>query len=328
MYHFCTYFDQHYLPRFLALHASLRACGTEFRMWALCLDTPAYEALRGLSLSDVDPIPLSTFEDGDEALLAAKGNRSRAEYYFTCTPCLPLHVLARWPEVDLITYLDADLFFFAHPRPVFEELAGASVGIIAHSNSSANRTRTRFGIYNVGWVSFRRDANGMECLRWWRERCIEWCYDRVEEHRYADQKYLDVWPDRFKGVRILRQKGANLAPWNIANYRIGVRDGRVNVDEDPLVFFHFQGFQQLATWLYNSNFGLYHTHPSALVRRAVIGPYIDALRRATDTAAIPRGIRQAGSRHGFLLRHARRLARLVLGVINREHVLVVSGRVL
>lgn len=328
MYHFCTLFDQNYLPRARSLYESLRACGTEFRLWALCMDAPSYEALRELRLPGVEPIALADFEHADVELLTAKNDRSRAEYFFTCTPSLPLYVLEHWPEVDLITYLDADLFFFSHPQPIFEELANASVGIIAHRFSWLNQSRRRFGIYNVGWVSFRRDEDGLRCLRWWRERCIEWCYDRVEGNRYADQKYLDEWLERFRGVRAVEHKGANLAPWNIANYQIRERDGRVMVDEDPLVFFHFQGFQQIRPWLYNSNFGLYGVRPSSAVRRAVIGPYIRALQESTQAGVLRRGVRQASSYRGIVLRRLRRLVRLVLGVAAQEYVLVVRGRVL
>jgi hypothetical protein len=325
---FCTYFDQNYLPRALALYDSLRACGADFKLWALCLDDAAYEAVRESRLPGLEPIALRDFERDDDALVAAKSNRSRAEYFFTCTPSLPLYVLENRPEVDLITYLDADLFFFSRPDPIFAELADASVGIIGHRFSRVNWDRRRFGIYNVGWVSFRRDDEGLRCLRWWRERCIEWCYDRVEKHRYADQKYLDDWPERFQRVRVVEHKGANLAPWNVASYRIRERDGRVWVDEDPLVFFHFQGFQQIRPWLYNSNFGLYRTRPSSDVRHLVIAPYIQALRESTQAATLRRGIRRAGSHHGFLLRRARRLARLALGLATQEYVLVVNGRVL
>jgi hypothetical protein len=325
---FCTYFDQNYMPRALALYGSLCACGADFKLFALCLDDPSYEAVRESRLPGLEPIALRDFERGDSALLAAKSNRSRAEYYFTCTPSLPLYVLENDPEIDLITYLDSDLFFFSRPDPVFAELTDASVGIIGHRFSRANRDRRRFGTYNVGWVSFRRDDEGMRCLRWWRERCIEWCCDRVEEHRYADQKYLDDWPERFRRVRVVEHKGANLAPWNIAGHRIRERDGQVWVDDDPLVFFHFQGFQQVNPWLYNSNFGLYRTRPSSEVRRLIIAPYIRALRESTQAATLRRGIRHAVNRHGFLLRRARRLARLALGLATQEYVLVVNGRVL
>ena len=38
---------------------------------------------------------------------------------------------------------------------------------------------------------------GIAALRWWRERCIEWCYDCVEGDRFADQRYLDRLPGMF-----------------------------------------------------------------------------------------------------------------------------------
>src|SRR5207244_8164736 len=92
----------------------------------------------------------------------------------------------------------------------------------------------------VGWVSFRRDAHALACLHWWRERCLEWCYDRYEDGRFADQKYLDDWPSRFQRVAVLQHKGANLAPWNLANYTIRANGDRVLVDEAPPILSHFQ----------------------------------------------------------------------------------------
>ncbi len=153
------------------------------------------------------------------------------------------------PEIDFITYLDADLFFFADPKPIFEEIGDRSIAIIGHRYPPQLHHLLEFGIYNVGWLSFRRDENGLACLQRWRQQCLEWCYDRAEEGRYADQKYLDDWPESFQSVVVLRHKGANLAPWNLANYRIHRAQDRVWVDDDPLIFYHFQGFTQLKSWM-------------------------------------------------------------------------------
>jgi hypothetical protein len=78
----------------------------------------------------------------------------------------------------------------------------------------SNCTTTRFGIYNVGWVSVRRCEEGIKALRWWRERCIEWCHDFVDGDRFADQRYLDRLPGLFPHVHVIQHLGANLAPWN------------------------------------------------------------------------------------------------------------------
>ena len=87
-----------------------------------------------------------------------------------------------------------------------------------------------FGTYNVGWVGVRNDPDGIAVIRWWREQCIEWCYDHVDGDRYADQGYLDSFSRLSTRVKSVDNVGANLAPWNIANYRIDFRDGRVMID--------------------------------------------------------------------------------------------------
>jgi hypothetical protein len=333
MRYFCTYFDRRFLPRALALHESLRAWGGEFRLWALCLDDESYRALEQLRPERVEPIRLADFERGDDALLEAKRTRTRVEYCFTCSPTLPLRVLERHPEVDQITYLDADLFFYADPQPIYDELGGASIGMIPHRFSKRVQDRARFGTYNVGWLSFRRDESGLACLRWWRERCLEWCYARLEGDRYADQKYLDWWPGLFTGVRQISHKGANLGPWNLANYRISLRDGRVYVDDDPLIFFHFSSFLPVASWMYNTNFASWHVRPSAVVRRHVVGPYIEALRTLPRLPApsAPAGAAETGPPEGPIQRLARKgraVRRILGGLVVQDHLVVLRGRVL
>lgn len=290
MFYFCTYFDSHYLTKGLALYRSLVRYATPFRLWVLCFDDLAYETLQRLELGDVIPISQREFEEGDKELLQAKGNRSRIEYYFTCTPSLPLYVLNHYPEVDVITYLDADLFFFSAPSSVYQELDRGSVLIVGH------RFPPRFkylegdkGIYNVSLLSFRRDKVGLECLRWWRNRCLEWCYDRVEDGRYADQKYLDDWPTRFPRVVVLQRKGAGLAPWNVDNYSFGLKDGQVTVESQPLVFFHFHRLEQISQWVYDPNLAGYGMRASSLLKRHIYGPYIQELREVARwmSASVP-----------------------------------------
>lgn len=330
MRYFCTYFDARFLPRALALIESLRRWCPEFRLWALCMDEGCYETMRRLGLPEVELISLPELEQGDSALLEAKKDRSRLEYYFTCTPSLPLHVLRQHPDVGLITYLDADLFFFSDPQPLFDQLGSGSVGIIPHHFSHRVADRVRFGKFNVGWISFRRDEDGLACLRWWREQCLEWCYARVEGERYADQKYLDQWPRRFRNVRILDHKGANLGPWNLASYRVTERDGQIRVDDDPLIFFHFSSFLRVAPWLYNTNLSSWHVRPYTVVRRRVVGPYIATLERLR-VPALPSapGEPHVGEKLvARLQRKVRAVGRIISGLVAQDHLVVLRGRVL
>jgi hypothetical protein len=277
-YHFCTYFDHRYLPRALALYRSLARHARPFVLYALCMDDEARDTLLGLGLEGLRVISLREFEEGDAALAAARGNRSLIEYYFTCTPSLPLYVLDHFPGIDVVTYLDADLYFYGSPAPLYDELGNGSVLIIGHRFAEHLREREAHGLYNVGYLSFRNDGPGRECLRWWRERCLEWCYDRLEDGRYADQKYLDEWPRRFPGVVVLRHKGANLAPWNVSRYRLRRAAGSVTVDAQPLVFYHFHFLKMVTPSFFHLGLGFYRARLGAVLRRDVYLPYLRELR--------------------------------------------------
>jgi hypothetical protein len=330
VYYFCTYFDQHYLPRGLALHQSLRRHCPSFQLWVLCMDRTCYDALSQLGLADVHLIAPEDLERGDEELLRAKQNRTPIEYYFTCTPSLLLFILNNCPEVDIITYLDADLFFFADPAPIYDEIADHSIAIIEHRFPPHLRHLEQKGVYNVGWLSFRRDEHAFTCLHWWRERCVEWCYDRVEDGRFADQKYLDDWPVRFPGVVVLRHKGANLAPWNLANYKIHLDGNHVWVDEQPLIFFHFHGLKQITDWLYDTNLVSYRVGLSEAVRRNIYAPYIRTLTGVASKGFLrsSTGGQMIKSRFPQPVGRLRRLLRVCRGVLARQYIFVVNGLIL
>ena len=283
--HFCTYLDRRYLTRGLALADSLRRHVPDVRLWVLCLDEAAHAALSALNQPHIVPIALDDFERGDEPLQIAKGNRSLVEYYFTCTPSLPLFILRQQPQIEMVTYLDADLYFFASPEPLFAEIGNRSIAIIPHRFPESMRHWEKCGIFNVGWLTFRRDANGLSCLEWWRERCLEWCYDRVEPDRFADQKYLDDWPQRFEGVHIIYHRGANVASWNVLGHSITRgRDG-VLIDDQELIFFHFHHLKQRTSWLFDTDFPIHAVKPNRVVKRHIFSPYLDELERQGRVAS-------------------------------------------
>jgi hypothetical protein len=279
MHCFCTYFDQVYLSRGLALYESLKQHCSSFELWILCMDNESYQMLAKMDLAHARLISLSELEDKFPQLRQAKANRSRIEYYFTCTSALSLYVLDANKGVDAVTYLDADLFFFANPAPVFEEIGNHSVAIIGHRFPPELQDRRQYGIYNVGFLFFKRDAVGLACLGRWFEQCLDWCYDRLEATRFADQKYLDDWPERFENVVVLQYKGANLAPWNLANYKITRRNKHVLIDDERLIFFHFHALKRLGNWLFEPHLFRYNVTPSRVVLKHIYKPYIRTLMK-------------------------------------------------
>lgn len=279
---YCTYFDQHYLIRGLALYQSLVSHCAPFRLWILCLDDVCFDVLTKLDLSSVRPLRLADLEAADPQLARTRLNRTLIEYYFTCTPAFVMHLVHAHQDIAALTYLDADLYFTSDPAALFEEVQGHSIAIVPHRYPARlAHMNAAFGTYNVGWIWFRRDEQGLACLAWWRERCIEWCYDRVEDGKYADQRYLDEWPQRFPGVRVIQHRGANLAPWNLKTHHLSLvdgGDGGVMVDGQPLLFYHFHRLRQIRPWLYAPRLTDFLVPPNALVRQHIYVPYLRAVR--------------------------------------------------
>jgi hypothetical protein len=276
---YCTYFDESYLSRGLALYHSLQRHAPGSRLWALCLSEPSYLALKALAFPNLVLIRVADFEAIDPELAATRATRSPIEYYFTCSPALLLYVLEREPDAEWVTYLDSDLYFHASPEPIYEEIRRAAVAITPHRYPAKIEWMRKFGIYNVGWVSVRNHSEeGRRVIEWWRGKCIEWCYDYVDDGRFADQGYLDAFPGLSPGVQIIQHVGANLAPWNIDNYAISVAGGQVMLDGQwPLIFFHFQGLRKGLGFFVFTSHRRYRAQFSAEIREHIYKPYVDEL---------------------------------------------------
>lgn len=250
MISFCTYFNITYLTRGLALYYSLeKYCSQPFVLWILCFDDESYKILSELKLKHVRLITMAEFESAEPELKVARNNRTLVEFFWTCTPLLPLYIYKQEPDLDAVTYLDADLWFKSDPKVLLNELSASSVLIVGHRYSERYVGReAESGIYNVSWVTFKNVDNALECLNWWKNKCLDTCQLGGDGATCGDQKYLDEWPRLFKGVKELVNKGAGLAPWNLGRYNITNSGDAILVDNDELVFYHFHGFKQVGKY--------------------------------------------------------------------------------
>ena len=239
----CTLFDSGFLAKGLALFASLKCQKKPFRMHVFAMDDFCADYLEKMNDPDLVVIRKNEFEDSE--LLHVKGQRTRAEYYWTCASSAILYCLEKL-GLARCTYLDADLYFYDAAQKLEARMGDASIGITPHSYAAEYDQSRIHGAYCVQYVTIRNNEKGLSVLRWWRDKCLDWCFARVEAGKFGDQKYLDDWPERFEGVKVLDGPGVGLAPWNCKNYSIlpeaegrwTVRDSSDNT-EGPLIFYHF-----------------------------------------------------------------------------------------
>ncbi|WCL51263.1 putative nucleotide-diphospho-sugar transferase [Leptospira sp. GIMC2001] len=270
----CTLFDINYLPLGLTLYSSLIEHFGEFHLWILALDDECYKKLNELNLKNVSVIKLSEIEDKE--VLIAKSNRTWQEYCWTLSPIIPTHVLNNNPEIDHIIYLDADLFFYSSPDPIFEEISNKSIMIIPHRFPDRLKHLEVNGIFNVQMMFFRRDEEGLACLKLWKSQCLEWCYYISEPDRMGDQKYLDKWPHLYKNILILQHIGAGVAMWNLEQYSLSIRNDKYYVNDLPLIFYHFHQFKYFSPGFYTNNFVVYN-HSSTYL--PVYQKYVQRMRQ-------------------------------------------------
>ena len=315
--YFCTYCDRGYLSRALTLYESLRQHCPSFTLWVLCFDPETLGTLRVSSLPNLVPIALEEFEKGDAQLLEAKTNRGVVEYYFTCTPSVLLYVLDKNPGIDVLSYLDADLFFFSDPAPIYDELRERSILITGHRFPEHLRFHEAVnGVYNVGLLAFRNDEVGRSALSWWRERCLEQCSDQASEGHFADQKYLDDWPVRFPSIVVLQHQGAGLAPWNVMRYELEAKKGQVFVDGEELVFYHFHNVKMVQPRLFDARLEVYGAQPNKVLMRNIYAPYLRVLDQHT---------RRVGSFGNPRTGHAVATRRELVQLLVHGHSLLVAG---
>lgn len=215
MHYYCTLFDSNYLTRGIAMLESLEKHSKDYHLYILAFDDKAYEVLTQLNYPHTTIISMQDFEDKE--LLALKPHRSRGEYCWTCTPSIILYCIQTY-HLPHCTYLDADLYFYDDPTSLVDEMKENSILITLHRYTPCYNQEKTSGIYCVQFMTFKNDERGQKALRWWREKCNEWCYASFEDGKFGDQKYLDDWDTRFEGVHILQNLQGGLAPWNIQQF--------------------------------------------------------------------------------------------------------------
>jgi hypothetical protein len=190
---------------------------------------------------------------------------------------------------ERIIYFDPDIFVYSSLDVVFAELDENFMVLtphmtkieISHCSAISEETILYVGTFNLGFVAFNNSESAQAVIRWWKDRLRDKGYaDRVDA-LHVDQKWMDLIPAFFdRGVRIARHPGFNVSHWNLHERHLTVRDGVYMLDDQPLVFFHYSGFDprypDLITGQHKQSVMTLHDKPEY---RALFQAYADHLGR-------------------------------------------------
>lgn len=244
MRHFyCSSFSKAYAYKGLLLYESLERWDKDFHFFMICLQPEVEELIAKMRLKNATIISLSAIEGQDKELLKVKGGRNEKEYAWTIKASIMLYLFDNFPGIDHIVWLDGDTCFYADPQPIFTEWGNRSIVLTEEKWSEANQKRRYTkGIFNTGFMGFKRDEKARNCLSWFRKKLIQWCYDRLENGLWSDQLYVNDWPSRFQ-AGIIKNMGVNVGPCIIRDCTVTKEDGQIYVNGEKLIFYHSYGFR-------------------------------------------------------------------------------------
>jgi hypothetical protein len=214
------------------------------------MDDEAFSIMNSLNPDHIELINLKDVELEDHELHASKSSRTEKEYSWTIKGSVLLYLFKHFEALDHVIWLDGDLKFLSNPQHIFDKFSEYSILLTEERYTGPYDYLSKiYGLYQLGFIGFKRDDSSLECLNWYRERLIEWCHEKPLDGKWSDQRYAVDWPVRFKGVGIVEDIGVNLTPFIAYRFQqegsgvIHKHDEAIFIDDSRIVFFHFYGFK-------------------------------------------------------------------------------------
>ncbi|MEK5379771.1 hypothetical protein [Niallia sp. FSL W8-0635] len=271
---FCVIAGKEYCIKIMAVYQSLVKNSEDFNLWVCCTDAITYKFLNEKNLKNMHLIRVEEIEN--DQLRAVKQERMINEYCWTIKSFLIEYILKN-NDIEQVLYCDGDMYFFSNPESIFTEWGTASIYLTPQRD--LEWVEQKYGKYQAGIVGFRNDETGLAAVKWWKDRCLEWCSVVESNGRFGDQKYLDQLPIMYDNVRISTNLGVNAAPWNIVynnDFKISLQGDKVFINNDPLVAYHFS-----CITIYDSDkYDLWSMHQLNIqkeIMNYIYVPYLDHL---------------------------------------------------
>lgn len=239
-----TIISKNYLAQARALMASLSAHAPDVRRFVVLVDRidgrfrPEQEDFE-LVLSEELAIPHSRWFHFKYTIM---------ELNTAVKPYAAQHIMEKY-GIDRLLYFDPDILLYNDPSRLYDALGSASILLTPHLTQPLEDDRRpsdldilRSGTYNLGFIGMARGERSSRFLKWWQQKLYDHCVVDLPSGLFVDQRWVDLAPALFEGVRIERDAGCNVAYWNLAHREVRRTGAGYEVNGRPLIFFHFSGF--------------------------------------------------------------------------------------
>lgn len=255
IYTVCT---SNYLYQALTLGDSIKKTNPDYEL-VICLTDklPATEIEIPYQLITIGTINFDGLEEYSKKFTII-------ELACACKPIFAQHLLAKYPTLDKLIYMDTDIYLYGKLTAIEDNLDVHDIIITPHITreiSLAERWNEKqylnSGLYNAGFIAFKRCENTFNFLSWWRTHLNKYGYLDYCKGMGADQLCLNFVPIFYDNVLIDYNPAQNIAYWNLQERELSIKNGQYFVNEDiPLIFFHFSGYNPEKPKLISKHFKL------------------------------------------------------------------------
>jgi len=244
---FCTVVTRNQLSRCQTLYESLKAHQGHIVFYALVSD-----ALRKEDSWIRSKLPFEVIYPSD---INIRGFNQMKIYYDAFELCNALRpslikflILSR--NRKKVIYLDADMYATSDFREIEKALEKYSFCLTPHITKPYpldgmlpdDFTLFTYGIYNSGFMAFRRDKISLEILDFLIRRLRLYCWNDPP-WIFVDQKWLELIASLYKPyLKQVGHPGYNIGYWNIHERKLHWGPNGLFVNGKRAVCFHFSGF--------------------------------------------------------------------------------------
>ncbi|QRR03736.1 glycosyl transferase [Dyadobacter sandarakinus] len=237
-----------YLAQARTLGDSLKATNPEILFFIGLVD-----ALKGVSFEEgflpdypmveIDNIGIEGFQEMATRYNITELNTAVKPFYFT-------YFFKNYTKATNVIYFDPDIIVFQPLTGLLSSLSRYKAVLTPHITTPIGDRlvpnelhHLNTGIYNLGFVAFRRDPEISTFIRWWEEKLRYECLIDLCNGLFVDQNWMNFLPVFVRETWIEREPGYNAAYWNLHERVFAKKDTGYFVNEVfPLIFFHYSGY--------------------------------------------------------------------------------------
>lgn len=246
MIHFVTHFDRTYSAQGRCMLDSLaQVCRESIMRHVVWCGSDRSHSAAGGDMSEIGMCDLAAWR----RLKPLREKRQINHWFWSLEPAIADHFLNILPDGDILTYVDADQYFFSDPIAVIQDaLSGPSIIALSPHYFPVGKEKGAVGKFNYGIGCFRVCDETRSIAEDWLDQVIEKCDDARN-----DQHYLSEWPEKYGNWLAELPITVNCGPWQIPEITSHVSTGdpmieawhdRFGSEYDPLVSFHFHEFRR------------------------------------------------------------------------------------